>query len=162
MIRVTNNQAGAYSAAHEKLEDVALDNERGMAAAELNALVLSRVQAFRMRVKALQKERQKLVEDHALRDAKGAMRYSNPENPDPNQRVLLWKTPIAATKALEAWQTKFEELTEQVIEIDSAPLRDDFFTKPAEFDVKQAVRTAFLPFLAKNQKVAEKPTKRRR
>lgn len=167
MIRCTSEQASIFCAGYVKLEDVVLDNDRGMAAAELYGVVLQRAQAYQLRAKALQKERAKLVEDHAKKDAKGNRQYANPDEPDPNKRILVWHHPERWQAAFEAWQAKFEAIGEQRMEIDAKPLPDDFFSKPDELKVVNAIRTAFLPFMAKAQAVqAEKagpsPKKRRR
>jgi len=151
MIRCTSEQAAAFCAGYTKLEDVVLDNERGMAAAELYGIVLQRAQAYQLRAKALQKERQKLVEDHAKKDGKGNMQYANPDEPDPNKRILIWNNPERWQAAYEAWLAKFEAIGKQRLEVDATPLPDTFFSKPDELKVVNAIRTAFLPFMAKAQ-----------
>ena len=159
MIRVTNAQAVAYAAAHAALEDVTMENGRGMRAAELNALVEAKVQAFRMRMKAVFKEREKIVKDQAQKDRQGNLKYDNPAEPDPNKRILLWINNERATAALEAWQDKHDEIAQAMVDIDAAPLPDDFFTKPDELEVKQSVRAGFLPFMAKAQAELAAPAK---
>jgi len=151
MIRVTNEQVSKFLAGYDLLEGEQLDNERGMVAAELYTLVHQRGQAYLMRSKSLQKERQKMVEDHALKDGKGNKEYANPTEPDPNKRILLWRDPDKWQRAWEAWDAKRQELDDHTVEVDAAPLSDDFFTKPEPLKVKQAVRTGFLPFMAKAQ-----------
>ncbi|HNK42729.1 MAG TPA: hypothetical protein PL002_16195, partial [Flavobacteriales bacterium] len=54
-------------------------------AAELNALVEAKVQAFRMRMKAVFKEREKIVKDQAQKDRQGNLKYDNPAEPDPKR-----------------------------------------------------------------------------
>lgn len=151
MIRITSEQAATYCAAYTKLEDVVLDNDRGMAAAELYGVVLQRAQAYQLRAKALQKERAKLVEDHAKKDGKGNKQYANPDEPDANKRVLIWHNPEKWQAAYEAWLAKFEAIGETRLEIDASPLPDDFFTKPDELKVVQGIRTGFLPLMKKAQ-----------
>lgn len=161
MIKVTNAQAAAFAAGCARLEDVVLDNGRGMVVARLAALVESKVQAFRFRLKALEKERNKIVEDHVKKDAKGERLFLNPEEADPAKKVLLFKNHEAASKALEAWAEKYDEVAKQMVEIEADPIADDFFTNPDEVKgCVQAVRTAFLPLMKAQQVVAEPKIKR--
>lgn len=150
-MRLTNVQAGTFCAGYVKLEDVVLDNDRGMAAANLYAIVLGKAQAYQLRQKALQKERAKLVEDHAKKDRKGNKEYANPNEPDPTKRILVWHNPDAWQKAIEAWSDKAEALDAQILEFEATPLPDDFFTKPDELKVVNAIRTAFLPVMKSAQ-----------
>ena len=164
-MRLTNNEANAFCEGNVKLEDVVLDNARGMAAADLYAIVTDKVQALKMRSKALEKEYRKLIDDHAKKDRKGNKEYANPTEPDPNKRVLLWRDPEKWQAAYEAWQKKVDELGSQVIEFEATPLPDDFFTKPDELTVVQAIRTAFRPVMQAHQDAMAKahpPAKRKK
>lgn len=166
MVKGENPQLVTFCNAHTKLEEVVLDNDRGMIAAELYTALLPKAQAFQLRQKALLKERQKLVDDHAKKDAKGNRVYRNPTEPDPDKKLIQWKDEAKAEAAFKAWTEKAEALDTAVVTVDAAPLPDDFFSKPTKLTVEQSVRTAFLPFLAKHQAqamvAAPKSAKRRK
>jgi len=149
MIRLTNIQVVGFLAASEKLAEVSLDNERGNVAAELHAEATTKQLAYQYRAKSLDKERVKLLKDHAQHDSKGEIKYG--DHDDPAKRPVLWKNQKAADAAFNAWTAKMEALALQVVELDVKPVKDDFFAKPSEIEVKHAVRIGFLPVMAKYQ-----------
>lgn len=166
MVKAPNPQLVAFCNAHTKLEEVVLDNDRGMIAAELYTALLPKAQAYQLRQKALYKERQKLVDDHAKKDGKGVIVFQNPTEPDAAKKLIQWKDEDKAEAAFKAWTEKAEALDDSVITVEAAPLPDDFFSKPTKLTVEQSVRTAFLPLMAKHQAqgttTATKPAKRRK
>lgn len=149
MIKFTNEQVVKFLAASEKLSEVSLDNVRGDLAANLHAEATLKHLAYQYRAKSLEKERVKLLKDHAQHDAKGEIKYG--DHDDPAKRPVLWKNQKAADAAFNVWVAKMEALNTQIVELDLKPLPDDFFAKPAEIEVKHAVRIGFLPVMAKYQ-----------
>ncbi len=164
MIKVTNGQVAVFLAASDKLSDVALDDARGRIAAEAHAEATIKQIAYQYRMKALNKERQKLLQDHAKKDAKGNIQYGEAPDGKAENRPVLFRNKTAADKAFAAWAEKFEAVGDQVVELAIAPIADDFFSKPNELeDIKHGVRIGFLPLMVKAQnalKAAAKPKKR--
>jgi hypothetical protein len=149
-LRLTNQQLTAFCAAYLRLEDVELDNERGMAAARLYAVVLQKVQAYTFRRKALEKERAKIIQDHAI-IKKGEIQYSNPLEPDENKRFIAFKDAKRAGAAIAEWSAKAEGLADQIVDCECDLLPADFFEKPTALICKNSVRTGLLPFLIGEQ-----------
>lgn len=148
-MRLTNLEIVSICEAAVSMEDIVLDNARGMALADLHAALLPQAQAYQMRQKALQKERKKLLDDHAVKDNKGNVTFTNPEEPDPARRIVKMHNPDKAAAALEAWAQKADDLDSQVREVEATPLPDDFFTKPTALNLKQGIRMRLVPALAK-------------
>lgn len=135
------------------LEEVELDNDRGNRAAEMYALLLTKAQAYRVRQMSLQKERQRMLKDHAQTDARGQIKYGESPTGLAKDRPVLWKSESAAEKAFDAWAKKADEFDRALMDVDAQPFPDDFFAKPNPITVKQSVRTAFFPLMVKQQGV---------
>lgn len=164
MIRVTNRQIAAFLGASEKFSDVALDDHRGDAHAQIFAEATVKHLAYQYRAKSLEKERAKLLNDHAQKTARGEIKYGESPDGKVESRPVLLKDPTKADAAFAVWSAKMEALNDQMIDLTVAPLRDDFFAKPAEVEVKQGVRIGFLPFQAKYQGALKstKPTAKKK
>jgi len=150
-MKLTGPEIATFCQGYLGLEDCELDNDRGMQAAEAYAALLTQAQAFQLRQRALQKDRQRIVNDQAKKDRKGNIEYGDSPTGKPEHRPVLWKDTARAEAAFEAWQNKADEFDRRQIEVDVKPFPDTFFALPTPVTVKQSVRTAFLPLLAKQQ-----------
>jgi hypothetical protein len=151
VIRLTNAEVLTFLKASEGLIDVELDNERGDIAAQLHAACGVKQVAIQYRMKALEKERARLLNDLAKKDAKGNICYGESPDGKPATRPVIFKNQKAADAAFGAWQKKVEEVETVVVELNLTPVRDDFFAKPEEVLVKHGVRIGFLPVMVKHQ-----------
>lgn len=147
-MKLTGTQCVQFCAGYVRLEEITLDNDRGMAAAELYAAVLPKAQAYQSRQQALFKERDGIVKRYAQKNEKGEVTYTNPNDPNPNNRLVVWDNREQADAAFDIWREKAEALDKRVILIAAEPLPADFFAKPEPLQVVQSVRTAFMPLMA--------------
>ena len=151
MIRVTNVQIAKLLKASDDMAGVELDHDRGSIAAELHSECTIAQIGYQFRMKALDKERARLLKDHAQKDARGQIKYGESPDGDPAKRPVLFVNQKKADMAFNAWMKKVEAVDAEIVELDLAPIKDDFFAKPNEVMAKHGVRIAFLPFMAKAQ-----------
>ena len=144
-MRLTGPQAVAYCRSYDLLEEVALDNDRGMAALDTREPLLGIVEKFQQRQKAIQKERVALIKALSA-DAAGNIQYQNPDEKDETKRVVLFRDVAEAEQRFEEWLAKAVELDAFILEAEIPLLPADFFNG---LTVQQKIRTAFKPFLAK-------------
>lgn len=161
MIRVTNSDCAKLLKASDDMAAVELDNDRGNVAAELHAACTVKQLAYQFRMKALEKERARILKNLAQHDARGKIKYGESPDGDPGKRPVLWINERQAEAASDAWAKKVATLEAEMVELDLSPVKDDFFAKPHEVMAKHGVRIAFLPFMAKAQGRVAKPKKKR-
>lgn len=161
MIRVKREDIAAFIAVGEQLTDVEFDHARGELAAKLHSNCLLRNTDYTFRLKALNKERKKLLDQHAQKDAKGEYKYGESPTGRPVDRPILMKDQAKWEKATEPLQERFDAAGAEIVELDLAPLADDFFAKPNEVLVKHGVRIAFLPFMKAAQDAAANAAKKK-
>lgn len=152
MMKLTGGQIVEFCEKYRGLDDVDVENGRGMIAGEMYAALLPRALAYQLRQGTLRRERQALIKQHAVTDRRGAIQYGDAPGPK-RSRPILWKDEARAQEAFDGWQEKADAFDATLIELALKPLPDDFFTKPHELDVVQGVRTGFLPLMAKYQAV---------
>lgn len=162
MIRVTNTHVSAFLKASEDMAAVELENDRGNVAAELHSECTIKQLGYQFRMKALEKERARIIKDNAQKDAKGDVKLG--EAPDGNvaNRPVIWRNAKAGEAAVQVWLEKVEALNKEEVTIDLPAVKDDFFAKPHEVLAKHGVRIAFLPFQQKHQGALKASTPKKR